>query len=178
MDAAHLLAACGSLPAHCQTMPAVALVCASGVDKRESNFAASRGSDSAITAMTLGKTKSRTAFSDKFPAQASAACGSFRAHCRETFSRSVLRPSTSLAWRAKFAAACGSTSLHCETMFAKVVCRCGPEGSFSAQSTALRTSLLASWRATAIVASSCALPGGSVEMNCEADTGSDWTQLA
>src|SRR5437762_3167348 len=128
MDAAHLLAACGSLPAHCQIIPVVAFICASGVDKRESSLAASRGSDSATTAITLGKTKSRTALSDKLPAQVSAACGSLRAHCRETFSRRVLRPSTSLACMAKFAAACGSTSLHCETMFVKTVWRDGPEG--------------------------------------------------
>src|SRR4051812_21164782 len=158
-------------------MPEVADVCAAGVERRESNFAASGGSDSATTAIMLGNTWSRRAASGKLPAQAKADCGSLRAHCRETFSRSPLRPSTSLAWRANLAAACGSTSLHCATMLDRVLCRDEPAGSFWAHWSALSTSLFASCRATAMVASSWALPGGRVEMNCDAAVGSDWTQV-
>src|SRR3982074_2918905 len=154
-------------------MAGVALICASGVDKRDNNFVASAGWDSATTAITLGKTRSRTAASGRLAAQARAACGSLWAHCRETFSSSTLRPSSSLACKAKFAAACGSASLHCETMFANVVCRDEPDGIFCAQASALCTSLLASWSATDMVASSCTLPGGNDEMNCAAAVGSD-----
>src|SRR3954470_10994652 len=111
-------------------MPEVAFVCASAEERRDNSLAASAGSDSATTAIRLGKTRSRTAASGKFPAQASAAWGSLRAHCRETFSSNVLRPSISLACKAKLAAAWGSASLHCEIILARVVWRDEPEGSF------------------------------------------------
>src|SRR5437016_14624468 len=71
-DATHLLAASGSPPAHCHAIAAAAVACASGVDNRETSFAASRGSDSAMIEITLGKTESRTAASGRFPAQVSA----------------------------------------------------------------------------------------------------------
>src|SRR4051794_7680625 len=62
---AHSLAACGSLPAHCQTIDAAAAGCAL-LDKRDTSRAASDGSDSATIPIMPGMIVSRTVASLKF----------------------------------------------------------------------------------------------------------------
>src|SRR5438067_8083682 len=158
-EAAHALAACGSLPAHCEIRELVARVCASS-ERRDIIWAVADGLSSAAAETMAGRIASRTVGSDKSCVQASAAAGLVCDHWLETAAIRFSRVSPLLFCTAKSAAAFGSVSLHSVSTGSRQFWRVPSSESSSIQASAVCGSDLAIWRAIAPATWSFALPGG------------------